>query len=53
MLNIERRSKNVEVGIRVLTQNALLKVLGTWYNVILALVSRLLLLLVSCYLLLF
>ena len=31
MLNIERRSKNEEVGICVLTQMALLKVLGTLY----------------------
>ena len=29
MSNAERRSKNVEVGIRVRTQMALLKVLGT------------------------
>jgi hypothetical protein len=46
MLNIERRSKNDEVGIRVLTQMALLRVLGTlylvlgtWYNEVLSLAS--------------
>jgi hypothetical protein len=63
MLNIECRTPIEEVGIRVRTQMALLKVLGTlyfaclpqagtWYNVILALASRLLLLLASCYLIL-
>ena len=34
MSNAERRSKNEEVGIRVLTQMALLKVLGTLYLVL-------------------
>mgnify|MGYP006878243998 CR=1 FL=1 len=34
MLNIECRLKNEEVGIRVLTQMALLKVLGTLYFVL-------------------
>jgi len=33
MLNIERRLKNEEVGIRVRTQMVLLKVLGTLYFV--------------------
>ena len=53
--NAERRSKNEEVGICVLTQMALLKLLrtwygaclpqaGTWYNEVLLLVSRFLLL---------
>ncbi len=32
--NAQRRSKNVEVGIRVLTQIVLLKDLGTWYFVL-------------------
>ncbi len=31
MSNAQPRSKNVEVGIRVLTQIVLLKDLGTWY----------------------
>ena len=34
MSNAQRRSKNVEVGIRVLTQMVLLKDLGTWYFVL-------------------
>ncbi len=33
MSNAQRRSKNVEVEIRVLTQIVLLKDLGTWYFV--------------------
>ena len=34
MSNAEHRSRNEEVGIRVLTQMALLKVLGTSYFVL-------------------